>query len=280
MRHERLQGNGLQLHVASCGEGPPVMLLHGFPENWQSWQHQLAPLAAAGFAAWAPDLRGYNQSDRPTQRTAYALPELAADVAALVRATGHGRAHIVGHDWGGVIAWEFAHAYPDLVNRLVIINAPHPDIYRRKIWNPRQGCRSLYALLFLVPGLAEGALAAANYFGLRQVFARGAARPGAFTPERLRAYVEAMSTPGALTAALEYYRANASLRHAPPARFVTAETLVIWGERDPALSTILLNDLAAVAPRVRVRRLPDVGHWVQNEAPDDTNRLIAEFLQA
>jgi pimeloyl-ACP methyl ester carboxylesterase len=208
------------------------------------------------------------------------VSHLIEDVAALVRATGASRAHVAGHDWGGVIAWLFAAEHPALVDRLVILNAPHVDLYRRRLRDPRQAIRSWYALFFLVPGLAEWALSVNHYFGLRQVFTRGAARPGAFTPERVDAYVAAMSTPGALTAALEYYRANARSWPTRAARIVAAETLVIWGEQDPALSTILLDDLSSVAPRARVHRLPDVGHWVQNEAPEETNRLMTQFLRA
>jgi pimeloyl-ACP methyl ester carboxylesterase len=254
-------------------------VLHGFPENWRSWQHQMVPLAEAGFSVWAPDLRGYNQSDRPQGRDAYRLPHLTADVAALVRATGAGCANIVGHDWGGVVAWACAAEYPALVDRLVILNAPHPALYRRRLRDPRQAVRSWYVLLFLVPGFAEQLLQAWDYLGVRQMFARGAARRNAFTPEDVQAYVSAMSQPGALTAALNYYRANArSVRTVPARTAVDAETLVIWGERDPALSTILLDDITTVAPRARVHRFTDVGHWVQNEAPGTVNELLIEFL--
>src|SRR5207244_2516240 len=130
-------------------------LLHGFPENWRCWRHQFEPLAQAGLSVLAPDLRGYNLSDRPSPRAAYDLRRLVADVAALVRATGHTRAHIVGHDWGGVIAWAFAGAHPELLDRLVILNAPHMDIYLRKVWRPPQVFRSWYVLFFQIPRLPE-----------------------------------------------------------------------------------------------------------------------------
>lgn len=280
VRHERMPAaDGVRLHVAICGEGPPVILLHGFPENWQSWQHQMAPLAEAGFSVWAPDLRGYNQSDRPRDREAYRLPRLTADLAALVHATGSARAHVGGHDWGGVVAWAFAVEYPHLLDRLVIANAPHPEIYRRTLRDPRQALKSWYVLLFLVPGLAERVLSAHDGFGLRQMFARGAARRQAFTAERIDDYVRAMSAPGALTAALSYYRANAGLVvGASSPALVGAETLVLWGDKDPALSTLLLDDLHSVAPRARVRRFADVGHWVQNEAAAEVADALVRFL--
>lgn len=124
IRHERVQGHGVELHVARAGAGPPVILLHGFPENWRSWHRQIGPLAVAGFSVWAPDMRGFNLSERPAGREAYLLRHLVADVAALVRATGHPRAHVVGHDWGGIVAWTFAGAHPELLDKLVILNAP------------------------------------------------------------------------------------------------------------------------------------------------------------
>jgi pimeloyl-ACP methyl ester carboxylesterase len=281
VRHERVVADSIQLHVAVAGSGPPVILLHGFPENWRSWRHQLPALAAAGFSAWAPDLRGYNLSDRPAEREAYHLRHLVADVAALVKATGHPRAHIVGHDWGGVIAWTFAGHYPELVDRLAILNAPHVKIYLRKVRRPPQIFRSWYVLLFLIPRVAEWALTARDFSAVRDMFMRMPARRGAFTEEDVNEYVAALSPPGALTAGLDYYRANLRSDGADLARSarIGAETLVLWGDRDPALSTNLLDGLQEVAPRLRIRRFADVSHWIQNEAPDEVNRLLVEFFQ-
>jgi epoxide hydrolase 4 len=280
IRHRRLRADGVELHVATAGAGPPVILLHGFPENWTSWRWQFEPLVDAGFSVWAPDMRGYNESDRPTQRQAYHLRHLVNDVAAVVRATGHERAHLVGHDWGGIVAWTFAGQHPDLLDRLIILNAPHMDIFLDKVGRPPQMFRSAYVLLFQVPGVAEWILSASNYRLLRKSFARLAGRSGAFRDADIDYYVRAFSAPGALTAALNYYRAN--LRPEPLARArrarVKAETLVIWGDRDPALGVELLDDIQTVAPRARVHHITDAGHWVQNEAPDEVNRLMLEFL--
>ena len=270
----------MQLHVAVAGEGPPVVLLHGFPENWRSWRRQFAPLVEAGFSVWAPDLRGYNLSDRPAALEAYHLRHLVADVAALVRATGRPRAHIGGHDWGGVIAWTFASQHPELVDKLVIFNAPHPDIYLQKVRRPPQMFRSWYVLFFLVPRVPEWTLSAGHFRAVRDMFARYPARREAFSTEDIDQYVRALSQPGALTAGLNYYRANLrsdALGMGRAAR-TGAETLVIWGELDPALGIGLLDGLDAVAPRVRVHRIPGVSHWVQNEAPDEVNRVLTEFL--
>jgi pimeloyl-ACP methyl ester carboxylesterase len=282
VRHVRVSGDGVDLHVAVAGDGPPVVLLHGFPENWRSWQHQFAPLVQAGFSVWAPDLRGYNLSGRPPNRRAYHLRHLIADVAAIVRATGCPRAHICGHDWGGVIAWTFAGASPALVDKLVIFNAPHMRIYLRTVWRPPQLFRSWYVLFFLLPRVPERALSARNFQAVRRIFRRMPARPHAFSEDDIDRYVTALSAPGALTAALNYYRANAGsdgLSLASSAR-IGAETLVLWGDRDPALAPALLTGLDAVAPSLQVVRFADVGHWIQNEAPEEVNPLLIEFLRA
>lgn len=280
IRHEQIRGDGVELHVARAGEGPPVVLLHGFPENWTSWRHQLAPLVDAGFSVFAPDLRGYRLSQRPAERSAYHLRHLVADVAALVQYTGHPRVHLVGHDWGGVIAWTFASEHPELLRRMVILNAPHLRIYLTKVRRPPQMLRSWYVYFFQLPMLPEWVLSAGGFAVLRQMFARTPARQGAFSEEEIDGYIESLSPPGALTAALNYYRANLARSGAEMASTVIeAETLVIWGERDPALGVGLLDGLEQVATQVRIERLANVGHWVQNEAPEEVNRLLLQFLQ-
>jgi pimeloyl-ACP methyl ester carboxylesterase len=281
LHHERMAGDGIDLHVVVAGKGPPVILLHGFPENWRSWLQQIPALAAAGFSVLAPDMRGYNLSGRPPEREAYKLDHLVADVAALVRASGYARAHIVGHDWGGIIAWSFADRYPQLVDKLVILNAPHPKIYLEKVWHPPQMLRSWYVVFFLLPRLPELVLSANDYQAIRDMFGLRPAKRGAFSKRDIEHYVEALSRPGALTAALNYYRANVpgdTLRkfaHGP----INAETLVIWGELDPALGLELLDGLSHVAPHVRVYRIPDASHWVQNEVPAEVNQVLVDFLK-
>jgi epoxide hydrolase 4 len=280
LRHEMMQGDNLTLHVVQGGEGPLVVLLHGFPENWSSWRQQLGPLVQAGFSVLVPDLRGYNLSERPTRRQAYRLHHLVEDVAALISHSGQTRAHLVGHDWGGVIAWSFAGRHPELLNKLVILNAPHPRIYLRKIWYPPQLLRSWYVFLFQCPILPEKLLAAYDFALLRRIFRQMPVQKGAFSPADIDQYVAAFATPGALRAALHYYRANRpgrELVQASRAR-IEAETLVIWGERDHALGLNLLDGLQAIAPRLQLQRLPQVGHWVQNEAPQQVSNLLVEFL--
>jgi len=282
LRHQRIAADGIHLHVVAAGKGPPVILLHGFPENWHSWRKQIPVLAAEGFSVLAPDLRGYNLSDRPADQSAYRLEHLVRDVAALVRATGHPRSHIIGHDWGGVIAWAFAAQYPQLVDKLVVLNAPHLKIYFKKVRYPRQMLRSWYVLFFLMPRLPEFVLSAKNYRAVRNMFKRLPACEKAFSDEDIEQYIHALASPGALTAALNYYRANinpATMRRFAHAMPIKARTLVIWGELDPALGVELLDGLDEVAPHVCIRRIPDSSHWVQNEVPAEVNRMLVDFLQ-
>ncbi|MEQ1760983.1 MAG: alpha/beta hydrolase [Vicinamibacterales bacterium] len=265
----------IRLHVVREGTGPPVILLHGFPEFWYSWRNQIAPLAAAGYAVSAPDMRGFNLSDKPQGVEHYAIDHLVADVAALVEATGLPRAHIVGHDWGGLVAWFVAARRPDIVDTLSIINAPHPTIYGRGLWRTRQWFKSFYVPVFMTPWLAEVLISAGGYFLLRQMFTRGAGRRGVFSDQDMARYVEAAARPGALTSGLNYYRANARLGfRAEPLPRIDSPTLVIWGERDPALGVELLNGLDEMVSDLRIERLPGVGHWVQSEAPDAVTALL------
>ena len=281
LRHERVTGDGVDLHVVTAGVGPPVILLHGFPENWRSWHRQIPMLVAAGFSVWAPDMRGYNLSGRPPEQNAYQLDHLVADVAALVRATGFPRAHIVGHDWGGIIAWTFADKHPELVDRLVILNAPHLKLYFQEVRHPRQMIKSWYMLFFLLPRLPELALSSNNFKAVRDMFKLRPAKSGAFSDKDIEMYIEALSQPGALTAALNYYRANLTIANMRKIKFsapINAETLVIWGELDPALGIQLLEGLERVAPRLHVHRIRDSSHWVQNEAPEEINKVLTDFL--
>ena len=283
LRDVRVEGaGGVTLHVTRAGDphAPAVVLLHGFPEDARTWRRQIPPLVSAGFQVLAPDLRGYHRSDRPGERAAYHLRHLVADVAAVVRASGQSKAHVAGHDWGGIIAWTFAGRRPDLLDRLVILNAPHMGVYTAKMWRTSQWFRSWYVGFFQIPRLPERAVSAWNFRALRRAFGRTSARPGAYTAEEIDAYVAAMSRPGATKAAIDYYRANTrpdALGLARSAR-TNARTLVIWGERDPALSIRLLDGLERFAPNLRLHRIPDAGHWVHREATDEVNRVLPEFL--
>jgi pimeloyl-ACP methyl ester carboxylesterase len=279
-RHGGAVVNGVRLHYVEVGSGPPVILLHGFPEFWYSWRHQLPALAQAGLRAVAPDLRGYNLSDKPPGVRSYRLDLLVGDLVGLIRHLGDRKASVVGHDWGGVLAWHLAMYHPDVVERLVILNAPHPAAFQRELHTWQQLLKSWYIFLFQVPGLAEQLFTAGDFDLLERMLRRQPVNTNAFTLEDVRLYKHALARPGALTAALNYYRALGSALlqqvHHPPT--VSVPTLLLWGERDNYLSPRLTEGLQAWVPNLSVVRFPDVSHWIQNDAPEPVNRLMVEFL--
>jgi epoxide hydrolase 4 len=273
--------NGLRLHYVEAGSGPLVILLHGFPEFWYSWRHQLPVLAAAGFRVVAPDLRGYGESDKPPGVQAYQIERLTGDVLGLIHHLGYTAAHIVGHDWGGGIAWMMPMHHPAAVERLAILNAPHPAIFFQQIRKPWQLFKSWYIFFFQLPGLPEFLLRLGGFASLMRTFRSQPVRPGAFTPDDVERYRRAIARPGALTAAVNYYRAafRRNRGRVPPGMKPIAQpTLVIWGERDHYLDARLLEGMEAWATNLRVERLADASHWVQNDAPERVNRLLVEFL--
>jgi pimeloyl-ACP methyl ester carboxylesterase len=278
--HHEATVNGVRLHYAAAGAGPLVLLLHGFPEFWYTWQHQLPALAAAGFRAVAPDLRGYNLSDKPRGVRPFRIETLARDVAELIAHLGADRAAVVGHDWGGAIAWEVAMNHPARVGRLAILNAPHPARFFRELRNPRQLLRSWYVFFFQLPGLPEWWVRRGNYAALEHILRTDPVRPGTFSDEDVRAYREALDQPGALTAAINYYRAAfrwgwGAARRAKP---VACPTLVLWGLQDRYLGPRLTEGLEPWAPNLEVVRLADASHWVQNDAAEEVNRRLVAFL--
>jgi epoxide hydrolase 4 len=262
-----------------------VLLLHGFPETARSWRFQLPAVAEAGFHAVAPDLRGYGGSDRPRAVEDYAARTLVGDVAGLIRAIGHEAAHVVGHDWGGSLAWGLAGSRPEMVRSLTVLNAPQgPVSARLRREDPRQQAKSWYMLLFQFPGVAEAWLSDDDFANLRR-FVFDTAAPGTFPPEEREALVDALRRDGALTAALNYYRANMPptswLRDPPDPPEITVPTMIIWGEDDAYMDPLLLERTAAtVTGPLRVERLPGVSHWVQEEVPDRVNELLLDHLRA
>ena len=284
MASRRIDVGEVRLAVTEAGDpsGEPVILLHGFPELASSWRHQLPALAEAGFHAVAPDLRGYGDSDRPTAVEAYGVQKLVGDVVGLIAALGHDSAHVVGHDWGGGLAWGLAGNRPELVRSLTILNAPVGQVSARlRFEDPEQRAKSWYMLLFQFPGVAETWMSQHDFRNLREFVFEDA--PDAFPPEERERLVASLRRDGALTAILNWYRANmppsAWLRDPPDPPPVTVPTMIIWGEADTYLGLPLLERSAAtVTGPLRVERLPGVSHWVQQHAPDAVNRLLVEFL--
>jgi epoxide hydrolase 4 len=281
--HREAMVNGVRLHYVEAGSGPLVVLLHGFPEFWYSWRHQIPALAAAGFRVLAPDLRGYNLSDKPPGVPAYRLEVLLEDVAELIRQAGTDKAAVAGHDWGGVLAWHLPVSHPGLVDKLIVLNAPHPAAYRRELRSWKQLLKSWYMLFFQVPGIPEEVIRAGDFDLVGRMLRRGPVHEDAFTPEDVRRYKQALARPGALTAALNYYRAGLRSLTRQDGRDtapVAVPTLLLWGEQDPYLSPSLTEGLGPWVPDLRVVRLPDASHWVQNDAPERVNRLMIDFLTA
>jgi epoxide hydrolase 4 len=279
--HQTALVNGVRLHYVEAGDGPLVVLLHGFPEFWYSWHRQIPALAAAGFRVIAVDQRGYNESDKPPGVGSYRLDLLTADVAGLIAHADRQKAHIVGHDWGGAVAWAVAMQRPEVVDKLVVLNAPHPAAFFRELRTPRQLLRSWYVLFFQLPVLPEMFLRRGNYSFLDRALLDEPVRPDAFSAEDVRLYKEALSRPGALTAAINYYRA--ALRYRRDAqraiRRITAPTLLLWGERDRYLGLALTEGLEPWVPDLRIRTIPDASHWVQNDSPEQVNQALLAFLR-
>jgi len=271
----------VQLHLVEAGSGDPVVLLHGFPEHSHCWARQLPALAAAGFHAIAPDLRGYNLSARPRGVSNYRAKYLVEDIAELIRRLPPGKARVVGHDWGGVLAWRLAAQQPELISKLAVLNAPHPAAYLRTVRrNPVQWLRSWYVLFFQLPWLPEVVIRSGDFRLLERTWRNDPANKAAFSDDDIARNKDALRQPGALTAAIHYYRA--ALRwpsdlYGPP-QTVSAPTLLIWGEKDRYLGLDLTRGLEAWVPNIRVERIPSASHWVQNDSSETVNRLLVEFL--
>ena len=299
-RHETARVNGVDLHYVTVdpdpdavdhptGDAPLVVLLHGFPEFWYAWRHQLDPLAEAGYRVVAPDLRGYNRSSQPSGVDSYAMEHLVGDIRGLVEHLGYAQAAVVGHDWGGGVAWELAIRDPDVVSQLVVLNSPHPEVYKEALLrSPRQLLRSWYVFLFQLPWVPEGVLGRDD-FRVAGEMLTDTVHPDAFTDAEVRRYKDAMARSDSLTGPINYYRAavreNAAsqLRSLVPGletprRTVDVPTLVVWGEQDRALGTELLDDIAAYVPDCRIECIPDASHWVQADAPDHVTDLLLDFL--
>lgn len=276
LRDGYVQVGDVKLHYVEAGDGPLVLLLHGFPEFWYSWRLQIEPLVKAGYRVVAPDLRGYNLSSGPDDFTAYTADKLAADVHGLIRELGAASAMVVGHDWGGSVAWSLAMNHPEVVDRLVILNAAHPRKLNEGLKSPRQLLRSWYFFYFQFPGLPERR-AARNGWEFFKGFQRDARPP--YTQQENDRYVEAWSQPGAAKAMIDYYRAAVRLGSKQKVLPISAPTLVIWGQGDRYLGPDLAEPHQEDVPNLdRVERLPNASHWVHHDEAERVNKLLIDFL--
>jgi epoxide hydrolase 4 len=273
--HRYADINGIRMHYVEAGEGETVVLLHGFPESWYSWRHQLAALAER-YHVVAPDQRGYNETESAGP---FDTDTLQADVLALLAHLGIERAHIAGHDWGGMIAWLLALDHPEAVRTLTVCNLPHPALMRKGLRRPRQLLRSWYVFFFQIPWLPERMLAAGGYHRLAKGMIEQC-RPGTFTREDIKEYLTEWRRQG-LGGGVNWYRA--SLRHpialADPVPLIMAPTLLIWGEDDAFLGKELTYGTDEYVHDLTVKYLPGTSHWVQQEEPEKVNEYLFEHLE-
>ena len=279
LQHDYIISNGVRLHYVTQGEGKLILLLHGFPEFWYSWRHQI-PELAQNYKVVALDLRGYNDSEKPLGKKAYTIPELIKDIKGVIEGLGYENCVLVGHDWGGMLAWQFAYAYPDLVEKLIVLNLPHPAKFAQALTsNPQQMLRSWYVMMFQLPLLPEFLFQIDDNQLIANLFVETATNQNAFTPHDLRVYKEATAKPGALTAMLNYYRHNFQQIFARQQwSILNVPTMMIWGENDTALGKELTYNTQEYVRDLTIHYIPDSGHWVQQEKPELVNQYIEEFL--
>lgn len=282
----------VKLHFVADGQGDLILFAHGFPEFWYAWKNQLNEFSRTHLAV-APDLRGYNLSSKPERVEDYRIEKLVEDIAGLAAHFGAKKFTLVGHDWGGLIAWAFALAHADALDGLVIINAPHPATFLRELReNPAQQLASAYLQMFRTQPV-EGMFTSDNCQRLTDIVLKPGLRAGYFNEEDRRAYLESWSQPGAISAGLNYYRAAPLGPEVIQGRqeahdffpgtnswVLEVPTLVIWGEKDEYLLTGILRGLEDFVPQLTVRRVPDGSHWVVHEKPELVNQMIREWMKA
>lgn len=277
-----VEANGLRFAVDETGAGDHLALcLHGFPESRFSWRYQAPVLAEMGYRVWAPDLRGYGETEpKPADVAAYRLSRLREDVAALIDASGAKKVTLIGHDWGAGLAWSFASQGTRPLERLVIMNVPHPAVMAAQLgksWSQLK--KSWYMFFFQIPGLPEWATTARDAQAVRRAFHGMARDKSNFGDAVLDRYARDAQRPGAIRGMINWYRA--AFRY-PDMRgewpVIETPTLIVWGEEDAALGVELLDGTDAYVRDLTIRRLPGVSHWVQQEAPDKVNAILREWL--
>jgi pimeloyl-ACP methyl ester carboxylesterase len=280
LTHEYITTNGVKLHYVTQGEGPLMLMLHGFPEFWYSWRYQI-PEFAQNFKVVALDLRGYNDSDKPEAQSAYVMDEFIKDVEGVIKGLGYQKCVLVGHDWGGAIAWNFAYAHPEMLERLIILNLPHPAKFSEGFRTPQQLVRSSYMFFFQLPWLPELLLQASDYQAIEMAFKGMAVNKNVFTQTDIDTYKKAVAKPGALTAMLNYYRNIFEQKILNPNKGVLeVPTLMIWGEKDTALGKELSYGTEAYVRDFQIKYIPDCSHWLQQEKPELVNQYMREFLMS
>jgi pimeloyl-ACP methyl ester carboxylesterase len=278
-----IEANGLSFEVDQCGDGAKfALLLHGFPESKFSWRHQMPLLAELGYTAWAPNMRGYGKSSRPKGVAAYHIDNLVADAAGLIDAAKARDTLLVAHDWGAIVAWQFAIRKTRPLSRLVIMNVPHPACFARELRTWRQLRKSWYAFFFQLPWLPERVITTKNAEAVHRAFYDSAVDKSRFPVAVTDEFRKTALEPGAMTAMINYYRAAMRAGDAvmnPKPGTVDTPTLMIWGEEDVALDKATTVGTDQYVKDLTLRYLPGVSHWVQQEAPEKVNAMIAAWLK-
>lgn len=274
--------NGVNLHVVAAGdpEDPIIVLLHGFPEFWYQWRRYIPSFVDAGYRVLVPDQRGYNRSDKPTGVNSYRINELSQDILELVGTEDSETAHIVGHDWGAFVGWDLALRYPEAVNRLSIINVPHPRVFEQLLrTNLTQLHKSWYMFLFQLPDFSESVIRR-NDFEFLVAEMQGGSRSGTFSQVDFERYRRSWSEEGALTAMLNWYRALFQRDEDPPREQVQTSTLIVWGEDDESLVPQMAPMSLDFCDDGRLERFSDATHWIHHEYPDRVSELVLDHLGA
>lgn len=279
-QHNFISTNGINLHYVSQGSGKLMLMLHGFPEFWYSWRHQIKEFAS-DYHTVALDLRGYNDSDKPASLSAYQMSEFIQDLKGVITGLGYEDCILVAHDWGGAIAWNFPYAYPEMVEKLIVLNIPHPAKFAQGLRTPQQLLKSWYILAFQIPFLPEFLFQLNDYQAIKEAFSGMAIDKTAFSEADLNAYRDAAAKPGALTAMINYYRGIFPLLFNSESEWPILEipTLTIWGEADTALGKELTYGTEAYVRDWQIKYIPNCSHWVQQEQPALVNSYIWEFLK-
>jgi len=281
LEHGYIETNGIRLHVVQAGpkSGIPVVLLHGFPEFWYGWRKQIPALVEAGCRVIIPDQRGYNLSDKPKGIKSYRTDELVKDILGLIDALDYEKVNLVGHDWGAVVSWMFAYQHPERLNRLSILNVPHPLVMRRFLQRDfEQMRRSWYAYLFQLPWIPEQGMRANNWRGAVRAL-RGSGKIHTFTNDDIVKYKEAWSQPDAMTSMINWYRAAVRAAFQLPNEMrIKVPTLMMWGMKDFALTHRMARPSIDHCDDGKLILFADATHWVQHDAAEEVNHYLVDFL--
>ncbi|MDX1797884.1 MAG: alpha/beta hydrolase [Candidatus Lokiarchaeia archaeon] len=266
-----IETNGIKLHTIIVGSGEPLILLHGFPEFWYCWS-KVIPLLKDDFKLIIPDMRGYNLSDKPKSVENYTVEILVDDIKGLSEELGLGKFSLIGHDWGGTVAWIFAEKYPELLNKLVILNSPHTKIFSQKLRTDKEQQKaSFYIFEFYKPD-GEKFIIENDYEQLKKfVFT------SSFSELDRKKYIKAWSQPGAIEGGVNYYRANQSFKKWTG--FIEVPTLVLWGIKDKFLTPQLLDGLTEYVKNLQIEKNEEASHWITHDAPDFVSSKIRKFIQ-